>query len=378
MNATPPSTQHHCTVEHLAGVFERCRDEVVDEWRLHTGELLEALNLDHATLTNHVPIIVDEIISDLSERREGSPWKAETGSHPYHGVQRVTDGLNVGQVVAEYGLLRDAFFTVAHRHDLYLVGEAARIISRRIDVGVRAAVMAFAEQEAANLKARDDEHLAFVAHDLRTPVNAIRLLIEELRMEFDASAVAGGDEIFELLERNLQRLSGQIKRVMDKHAKRPGEETTFRPECRSFELWPLVEDLALDFRSIAAKNGSEIVNEVPRLLMAHADAGLLSLVMQNLLGNAFKHTESGRVTISANTEAGLVTCRVQDTGRGIPAGMLGSVFDKHVSDSNQSGTGLGLAIVKQIVEAHGGTVAVASSPGTGTCFSFTVPAATEG
>jgi signal transduction histidine kinase len=378
MNATPSSTQHHCTVEHLAGVFERCRDEVVDEWRLHTGKLLEALNLDHATLTNHVPIIVDEIISDLSERREGSPWKAETGSHPYHGVQRVSDGLNVGQVVAEYGLLRDAFFTVAHRHDLYLVGEAARIISRRIDVGVRAAVMAFAEREAANLKAHEDEHLAFVAHDLRTPVNAIRLLIEELRMEFDASAAADGDEIFELLERNLQRLSGQIKRVLDKHAKRPGEETTFRPQCRSFELWPLVENLILDFRSIAAKNGLQIGNEVPRLLMVHADAGLLSLVLQNLLSNAFKHTENGRVTISASTEGGLVTCRVQDTGRGIPAGMLGSIFDKHVSDSSQPGTGLGLAIVKQIVEAHGGTVAVASSPGAGTCFSFTVPGPTEG
>jgi signal transduction histidine kinase len=365
-------------VEHLAEVFERSRDEIIDEWRLHNGKLLEALNLDHATLTNHVPILVDEIISDLSERREGSPWKKETGSHPRHGVQRVTDGLNIGQVVAEYGLLRDAFFTVADRHGLYLVGEAARIISRRIDVGVRAAVMAFAEQEAANLKAHEDEHLAFVAHDLRTPVNAIRLLIEELRMECDASAVAGGDEIFELLERNLQRLSGQIKRVLDKHAKRPGEETTFRPECRSFELWPLVEDLAMDFRSIAAKNGLQIDNKVPRLLMVHADAGLLSLVMQNLLANAFKHTEDGWVSISASTEGGLVTCRVQDTGSGIPAGMLGSIFDKHVSDSSQPGTGLGLAIVKQIVEAHGGTVSVASSPGTGTCFSFTVPAPAEG
>jgi len=377
MNAIPSSTRHHCTVEHLAEVFERSRDEIIDEWRLHTGELLAALNLDHATLTNHVPILVDEIISDLSERREGSPWKKETGSHPRHGVQRVSDGLNIGQVVAEYGLLRDAFFTVADRHHLYLVGEAARIISRRIDVGVRAAVMAFAEQEAANLKAREDEHLAFVAHDLRTPVNAIRLLIEELRMEFDASAVAGGDEIFELLERNLQRLSGQIKRVLDEHAKIPGEETTFRRQCRSFELWPLVEDLAMDFRSIAAKEDIEIANEVPRLLMVHADAGLLSLVMQNLLTNAFKHTRNGRVSIHASAEAGLVTCRVQDTGSGIPAGMLGSIFDKHVSDSSQPGTGLGLAIVKQIVEAHGGTVAVASNPGTGTCFSFTVPAAAE-
>ena len=185
-------------------VFGRCRDEIVDDWRLHTKELLEALKLDQATLTDHVPDIVDEIIRDLSQRREGTTTKKETpGSHPRHGVQRVADGLNIGQVVAEYNLLRDAFFTVADHHALYLVGEAARIISHRIDEGVRASVTAFAAQQGRNLRAREEEHLAFVAHDLRTPINAIGLLIEELKIARDENALADTDETFELLRRNL-------------------------------------------------------------------------------------------------------------------------------------------------------------------------------
>jgi two-component system, OmpR family, phosphate regulon sensor histidine kinase PhoR len=374
MKPTPSSTQEHCTVEHLATVFGQYRNEILDEWRLHTNQLLSALQLDRATLTNHVPDIVDEIIWDLSYRREGSPPKEDKrGSHPRHGVQRVTDGLNIGQVVAEYNLLRDAFFTVADHHDLYLVGEAARIISHRIDDGVRAAVTAFAAQQARNLKAREEEHLAFIAHDLRTPINAIGLLTEELKMARDENALADADETFELLKRNLERLSNQIKRVLEGHSKGPETEKTFRPQCRTFELWPLVQALILDFRSIAAKDGIQVVNQTPRLLTVWADAGLISLALQNLLGNAFKHTANGKVVISASAEAGNVICRVEDNGAGIPAEMLTKVFDKHVTGSEQPGTGLGLAIVKQIVEAHGGLVSVESNPGVGTSFSFTVP-----
>lgn len=376
MNLTPHSTQEHCTVEHLAAVFGQSRNGIVDEWRLHTGDLLSALRLDHATLTDHVPNIIDEIIYDLSHRREGTaPREDKRGSHPRHGVQRVSDGLNLGQVVAEYNLLRDAFFTVADSHDLYLVGEAARIINHRIDEGVRAAVTAFAEQQALNLRAREEEHLAFIAHDLRTPIQAIGLLIEELKMARDDGSLAGTDETFELLDRNLRRLSNQIRQVMTDHSKGAETGAVFHPQCRAFELWPLVQALIVDFRPIAAKDGILVLNEIPHMLTIWADAGLIGQVLQNLLGNALKHTPNGRIAIRAamDVEAGMVTCHVRDTGAGIPGEMLANVFDKHVTSSAERGTGLGLAIVKQIVEAHGGKVSVESTPGVGTTFTFAVP-----
>ena len=139
-----------------------------------------------------------------------------------------------------------------------------------------------------------------------------------------------------------------------------------------------MQGLIGDFRSIAAKDDIKVANRIPRLLTVWADAELISQVLQNLLGNAFKHTPNGQIVISASMEAGSVTCRVQDIGTGIATEMLAKVFDKHVTSSGEPGTGLGLAIVKQIVEAHGGVVRVESTPGVGTCFSFTVAAPPEG
>src|SRR5678815_60418 len=172
----------HCSVEQLAKVFRDCRKEIIDEWLLRAGELLRELKLDRAALADHVPDIVDEIISDLTLPRDvTAPAVKNPGSEPRHGMQRVGEGLDVGELVAEYNLLRGAFFIVAERHELYLVGEIARIVNDRIDDGVRSSVMAFAAQQTLTFKKYEDEHLAFIAHDLRTTLNAVSLLIEELK-----------------------------------------------------------------------------------------------------------------------------------------------------------------------------------------------------
>jgi len=369
------AAQEHCTVEHLAEVFGRCQEEIIDEWRLQAGKLLRELNLDKPTITDHLPDIIAEITRDLALGRDGTLSVEHTrGSPPVHGVQRFHDGLDVGEVVAEYNLLRTAFITVAERHDLYVVGEAARIINRRIDEAVRLAVMGFAAQQALIRKEQEDEHLAFIAHDLRTPLNAVSFLVDELKQSMDPAALAETDYLFEILRRNLQRVEDLVKRVLDTNVQPSGTGTSFRPACRTFELWPLLQRLIVDLRSIASNHAIAVVNEVPRDLTVFADAGLISQVFQNLLGNAFKYAARGRVVVSASDDAGTVTCVVHDNGAGIPLEMLSKVFDKMASDPDTEGTGLGLAIVKQIVEAHGGAVNAESTHGAGATFTFTIPA----
>ncbi|HEV7868675.1 MAG TPA: HAMP domain-containing sensor histidine kinase [Chthoniobacteraceae bacterium] len=365
-----------CTAEHLAEVFSRCQEEIISEWRLRAGELLRELNLDKPTITDHLPDVIAEITRDLALSREGSLSAEHTrGSPPAHGVQRFYDGLDVGEVVAEYNLLRVAFVTVAERHTLYVVGEAARIINHRIDEAVRLAVMAFAAQQALIRKEQEDEHLAFIAHDLRTPLNAVSLLVDELREGLSAEALAESGDVFEVLRRNLQRVEDLIKRVLEAKLQPSAMGSSFRPECRTFELWPLVQRLILDLRAVSSKHDIQVVNEIPRALPVFADAGLISQVFQNLLGNSFKYAASGRVVVSAAAdETGMVTCSVHDNGAGVPLEMLSKVFDKLATDPEKEGTGLGLAIVKQIVEAHGGTASAESTHGLGACFSFTIPA----
>lgn len=371
-------SQEHCSVEHLAEFFGPCQEEIIEEWRLQARKLLRERNLDHPTITNHLPDLVAEIIRDLALSRTGSISEEQTrGSPPVHGVQRFHDGLDVGEVVAEYNLLRIAFVTVAERHGYYLVGDAARIINLRIDQGVRLAVMAFAAQLALIRKEQEEEHLAFVAHDLRTPLNAISLLIEELKSSLDEKALTDAGDLFEILGRNVERIGTLIKKVLETNVQPSGAGSSFRPELRRFELWPLVQRLIVDLRAVSSKDDITVVNEIPRALTVCADAGLLSQVFQNMLGNAFKYAAQGRVIVSAREDAGTVTCTVHDNGAGIPLEMLAKVFDKMATDPTKEGTGLGLAIVKQIVDAHGGTVSAESSHGAGATFTFTIPTPPE-
>ncbi|HYF33983.1 MAG TPA: HAMP domain-containing sensor histidine kinase [Prosthecobacter sp.] len=364
----------HCSLTQLAEVLAQAEEEIIIEWRLQATELLRERNLNKLTLTDHLPDLVAEITRDLKLDRDGTVSAEQTrGSPPVHGVQRFHDGLDVGEVVAEYNLLRIAFTTVAERHGLYLVGRAALILNHRIDEGVRLAVMAFAAQQALMRKEQEDEHLAFLAHDLRTPLNAVSLIAEEIKLSLPPEALTETDDLFELLYRNVNRITDLLSRVEDKLLRSSGAGSSFRPELRSFELWPLVQRLILDLRAISSKNEIEVVNEIPRALTMWADAGLLSQVFQNLLGNAFKYAARGRVIVTGREVEGAVECTVSDDGAGIPLGMLAKVFEKHATDPAGNGTGLGLAIVKQIVEAHGGSVSVGSTQGAGATFTFTIP-----
>jgi signal transduction histidine kinase len=346
---------------------------------VQAAELLRDLHLDQPTMTDHMPDVVAEIIRDLALGRDGSLSAEHTrGSPPVHGVQRFYDGLDVDEVVAEYNLLRVAFITVAEHRGLYVVGEAARIINHRIDEAVRLAVTAYAAHQALIRKEQDDEHLAFIAHDLRTPLNAVSLLVDELKECLDEKALTETGEVFEALTRNVRRLDVLVKKVLESNVQPAAMGGSFRPELRRFELWPLVQRLILDLRSVASRHAIEVVNEIPRPLTVCADAGLISQVFQNLLGNAFKYAAHGRVVVSASDDnAGTVTCAVRDNGEGIPLEMLSKVFDKLATDPGKAGTGLGLAIVKQIVEAHGGTVTAESTHGAGATFTFTIPTPQE-
>jgi signal transduction histidine kinase len=117
----------------------------------------------------------------------------------------------------------------------------------------------------------------------------------------------------------------------------------------------------------------------PGLPTVRADPERLLQALGNLVANALKFArDGGRITLRAEQRPTGVRLSVQDTGAGIAADDLPHVFDrywqKRRAGGGKRGTGLGLAIVRGIVEAHGGTVDVESTPGEGSEFSFTIPA----
>jgi signal transduction histidine kinase len=238
------------------------------------------------------------------------------------------------------------------------------------------AVQTYATERALEVQKHREEYLAFVAHDLRTPLNAVALATSVVEETFrDENSRGDTESMLKSLRRNVQRLQRLVDKIIQENTNL-SMESRIKLERREFDLWPLVQALIFDLRSIAKTSGSELVNEVPHDLVVYADASLLKRVFQNLISNAIRHTAHGRVVVGARESSpdGTVQCYVIDNGAGISKEKLERVFDELESDSaDGSGLGLGLAIIKRFVEAHGGRVSVESREGMGSEFRFTLP-----
>ena len=299
-----------------------------------------------------------------------------SGSPPDHGRERLREGFDIAEVVAEYKILRGCLHDLAEAHGLRIEGQAFHIVNRVLDSAIGLAVQSYATERGIEIQRRREQYLAFVAHDLRTPLNAISLAARVLERMFPEQAKDGGSEqMLRTLHRNVGDLESLIENVIKENANFENRNTV-RLECREFDLWPLVESLIYDLDPVAETGNVRLVNEVPEQLTAYADAGLLRRVLQNLIANAIKYAPRGEVRIGARALSadGTIQCWTRDNGSGIPQARLRKVFDEAETDGEKEGSlGLGLAIVKTYVEAHGGSVEVESKDGVGTTFRFTLP-----
>jgi len=233
--------------------------------------------------------------------------------------------------------------------------------------------------EQRKLESLRRDFVANVSHELRTPIASVRSAAETLRtaMQKDPVAALG---FVEMVERNADRLHRLVEDLLD----------LSRIESRQYQLATEAVELgaALDhavglFADRAAAKGLKLaVERGGPPLLAQADRRALEHVVSNLVDNAVKYCPGGaEIRARAVREpAGVIRVVVEDTGPGIEARHLPRLFERFYRvDAGRSrevgGTGLGLSIVKHLVEAMGGAVDVASTPGQGTAFSFTLPAA---
>ena len=364
-------------LDKLAAIIKQERSALLARWRQQVRQLPSARHLDIPTLNDHIPELLEELATALQSRSdETTPEALSEGSPPAHGLQRVEDGFDIAEVVAEYNILRGCINDLADSNGLSLQGKPFHIINRVLDQAIGLAVETFATQRALEVQRRREEYLAFVAHDLRTPLNAISLAASVLELTpLGRGASAETGQMLKSLRRNVQQLEGLVRKVLEENANLQ-TEIGVKLERRELDLWPLVEALIHDLHPEAGTDSTQLINKVPDDLVAYADAGLLRRVFQNLVANAIKYTPRGEVIVGAR-ELGAesaVECWVSDNGAGIPEELLDRVFDKGETDpEKEGGTGLGLAIVKTFIEAHGGTVAVESKEGFGSTFRFSLP-----
>jgi signal transduction histidine kinase len=361
----------------LSGLIKQERQTLLSQWRLQVRELPSARHLDIPTLNDHMPGLLDELATELkSNSKLTIPEVLLEESPPAHGLQRLQEAFDIEEVVAEYNILRGCLHDLATVNDINLQGQPFHVINRVFDHAIGLALETYASQQALNVKQRREEYLAFVAHDLRTPLFAISLAGRVLEQSLPKRGY-GEDaaQMLKSLRRSVHQLEGLVQKVLEENT-HPEADNGIHLERRLFDLWPLVEALMDDIALVSESAGTKIVNIVPDDLVIYADASLLRRILQNLVANAVKYAPNGIITIGAKNlgEDNRVACWVSDNGMGIPEDMLQKIFDKGETDTARNdGTGLGLAIVQTFTEAHGGSVTVESAPNVGSTFRLELP-----
>ena len=360
----------------LAGLLRKESDTIMVDWRNEIRQLDVAKNLDIPTLNDHIPDLIKELACELEACSDETMIEGLKDNPVVHGLDRLELGFDVEEVVGEYNALRGVILNLIEAHDLQVKGLMNHTINRVIDKSIGLAVKTYAAQKALEVQQRREEHLSFVAHDLRSPLSTISIAAQLLEKNL---ANASGDgptaNLLATLGRNVTRLNELIVKVIQEENNLNADPNE-RAKRRDVELKPLVDGLMRDLDPMAVSSNAELFNQVPADLVAFADPNLLILVFQNLISNAINYTPHGNIIVGArqDPEANSVECWVSDNGAGIPKERTEKIFEKLETDPERDvGMGLGLAIVKQFVEAHGGSVSVDSVIGVGSTFRFNLP-----
>jgi signal transduction histidine kinase len=205
---------------------------------------------------------------------------------------------------------------------------------------------------------RKDEFLAMLSHELRGPLAPLGNMLEVIRR------AEGNAELIRNAHATMERQLAQLVRLVDDLLD-VSRITRNKMELRKerVELATVVRQAVEACRPLADGMRHEVtVTLPPAPVYLHADPARLAQVFQNLVNNACKYTEPrGRIALTAERQGGDVVVTVKDTGLGIPADKLASIFDMFTQvdasrERAQGGLGIGLTLVKRLVEMHDGTV----------------------
>ena len=260
-----------------------------------------------------------------------------------------------------------------------LLAQKAELVAQKDELRRQQEELAAKGIELARASRLKSEFLANMSHELRTPLNGVigfsELLLEgraeelstELQREYLGHVLSGGRHLLAL-----------INDILDLSKIEAGAVSLHRAALLPRDA---IADACALVDASAQRKRIAITRRISALQTIEADPGKLRQILLNLLSNALKFSpEDSSVDVSADDGDELVLFRVADHGPGMSPELMARLFAPFVQGEdpivkNHPGTGLGLAITKRLVELHGGRVSVQSSPGGGSCFSFSIPAA---
>ncbi len=229
--------------------------------------------------------------------------------------------------------------------------------------------------ERKRVEEMKDNLIRDVSHELKTPLAKMQMSVEQLVETVGTPSIDRQKVVMvsEIVTGNVQRLQQTVDSILDLSSLESGRtlyhKTRIQPE-------KLIRQVMVDMGPLAKANGLELAAELPEgLPHLDGDREKLLRVLTNLVDNAVKFSDQGKIVVSAEKKAHEVEIAVSDAGRGIPRENLDRVFERFWQENPSiPGAGIGLAICKTIVEAHGGKIwAESARRGQGATVRFTLP-----
>jgi signal transduction histidine kinase/CheY-like chemotaxis protein len=222
-------------------------------------------------------------------------------------------------------------------------------------------------EEANRSKSR---FLAAASHDLRQPVHALSLFVGALRQ---IPLAPDAERLVEQIDASTTAMDSLFTALLDISRLDAGIIAIHR---RPFAIGPILERICLDYAGEAAAKGLNLTC-VRCSAIGDSDPTLVERIVRNLLANAVRYTDSGRIVVGCRRRQGQIALQIWDTGRGIPPDKHEHVFLEYYQLGNperdrEKGLGLGLAIVRRLTNLLGCKLAMRSEPGRGSCFELSI------
>ncbi|CCU78171.1 Phosphate regulon sensor protein PhoR (SphS) [Halanaerobium saccharolyticum subsp. saccharolyticum DSM 6643] len=227
-------------------------------------------------------------------------------------------------------------------------------------------------KEIDNMKS---EFVSTVSHEFRTPLTSMNMGLSMVINEDTGELNEEQKELLEAAYEDVERLTELVNDLLDLSKIESGK---IEMEFDKVDVNDIIEKTLNPFHKQVEEKEIELkFKQSEDNVFAYADPSKISWVISNLVGNALRYADEGKIEVDAEIKGRRVLVSVADNGPGIPKEYQSKIFEKFVragSDKEEkSGTGLGLAIAKEIITAHNGRIWVDSKEGEGSTFSFYIP-----
>jgi signal transduction histidine kinase len=363
----------------VAAALRARAQRIIESWTAAVERYVpDADPLTVKQVRNSIPTVLEKMALALeSDRPEATGVLEEVGTA--HGVARFQEHYNIDEVLVEYRLLRRIVFDeLQDAVGAKLTFSDAIAVDMGIDTALHRGVMSFVAHLTEKLKSATDtesKYLTYLSHDLRNKLNGVTLTLEWLSQRLadvpDLREEAG--DLASLRNSVAETIEGMDRLLQAERLRKQAVELKLGP----VDLHRLGGDLVAQFLRQAAGKGLRLENAVPPGAAAYSDRELITLVLQNLLGNAIKFSVRGTVRVEAANDPLGWRLAVTDEGPGIAPDRVGALFDafSRGETHGQQGMGLGLTIASHAARLLGSDLRVDSILAKGSTFSLTLPPA---